>query len=122
MLGGSIGSSTGSENTGWSISVPARFTAEALQLLAGVVQQPLLEDAALETERALALAEHALLRDDMYRYPLRLMTQSAFGDHPYGAGVLGTEASLETITAGDVRAWHAERVLHGPTVIGVVSG
>ncbi len=26
MLGGSIGSSTGSENTGWSISVPARFT------------------------------------------------------------------------------------------------
>jgi zinc protease len=122
MLGGSIGSSTGSENTGWSISVPARFTAEALQLLAGVVQQPLLEDAALETERTLALAEHALLRDDMYRYPLRLVAQSAFGDHPYGAGVLGTEASLETITAGDVRAWHAERVLHGPTVIGVVSG
>jgi zinc protease len=122
MLGGSIGSSTGSENTGWSISVPARFTAEALQLLASVVQEPLLEDAALETERTLALAEHELLRDDMYRYPLRLVTQSAFGDHPYGAGVLGTEASLKTITLADVRAWHAEQVLHGPTVIGVVSG
>jgi zinc protease len=122
MLGGSIGSSTGSENTGWSISVPARFTTEALDLLSDVVQRPLLEGAALETERTLALAEHALLRDDMYRYPLRLVTQSAFGTHPYGAGVLGTEASLQAITHADVRAWHAERVLRGATVIGVVSG
>jgi len=122
MLGGSIGSSTGSENTGWSISVPARFTAPALRLLADVVQQPRLEEGALETERALALAELAMLRDDMSRYPLRLVTQSAFGDHPYGAGVLGSETSLRAITNPDVREWHAAQVLRGPTVIGIVTG
>jgi zinc protease len=122
MLGGSIGSSTGSENTGWSISVPARFTAPALRLLADVVQQPRFEEAALDTERALALAELAMLRDDMSRYPLRLVTQAAFGDHPYGAGVLGSETSLRAITNPDVRAWHAAQVLRGPAVIGVVCG
>ena len=122
MLGGSIGSSTGSENTGWSISVPARFTAPALHLLADVVQQPRLEEGALETERTLALAELAMLRDDMSRYPLRLVTQSAFGDHPYGAGVLGSETSLRAITNPEVREWHAAHVLHGPTVIGIVCG
>jgi zinc protease len=122
MLGGSIGSSTGSENTGWSISVPARFTTPALRLLADVVQQPRLEEPALETERALALAELAMLRDDMSRYPLRLVTQSAFGDHPYGAGVLGNETSLRAITNPDVRDWHAAHVLRGATVIGIVCG
>jgi zinc protease len=122
MLGGSIGSSTGSENTGWSISVPARFTAPALSLLADVVQRPRFEEAALETERTLALAELAMLRDDRSRYPLRLVTQSAFGDHPYGAGVLGSEPSLRAITNPDVREWHAAHVLRGPTVIGIVCG
>ena len=122
MLGGSIGSSTGSENTGWSISVPARFTAAALRLLADVVQQPKFEASALETERALALAELAMLRDDMSRYPLRLVAQSAFGDHPYGAGVLGSDTSLRAITNPEVRAWHAAHVLRGPTVIGIVCG
>jgi zinc protease len=122
MLGGSIGSSPGSENTGWSISVPARFTAPALRLLADVVQQPRLEEAALDTERALALAELEMLRDDMSRYPLRLVTRSAFGDHPYGAGVLGSETSLRAITNPDVREWHATHVLRAPTVIGIVCG
>ena len=121
MLGGSIGAGTGSENVGWSISVPARYTAQALRLLADVVQQPTLSDAALETERTLALAELATLRDDMYRYPVRLATQAAYGDHPYGVGVLGSETSLRAITGADVRGWHADRVLRGPTVIAVVS-
>ena len=120
MLGGSIGASAGSENIGWSISVPARYTVDALALLADVVQRPTLSEAALDTERALALSELATLRDDMYRYPIRLATQAAYGEHPYGVGMLGSEASLRGITGADVRDWHANRVLRGPSVIAVV--
>jgi zinc protease len=120
MLGGSIGASAGSESVGWSISVPARYTADALAVLSDVVQRPTLSEAALDTERALALSELATLRDDMYRYPIRLATQSAFGDHPYGVGMLGSDASLRAITGADARDWHADHVLHGPSVIVVV--
>ena len=120
MLGGTIGATAHGEHLGWSISVPARFAAPALQLLGDVAQQPLLPELALETERAQALAEHVMLRDDMYRYPVRLATQAAYRDHPYGIGPLGTEASLRRITLDDVRGWHASHVLDAAAVVAVV--
>ena len=120
LLGGSVGVSVSGESFGWSLSVPARHTPAALDLLADVVQRPTMPEAALETERAVALSEVATLRDDMYRYPMRLATQAAFGAHPYGVPVLGTEDSLSRIDADELRRWHAERVLGGAPVIGVV--
>ena len=49
-------------------------------------------DDAVETERAIALADLVALRDDMYRYPVRLATQAAFAGHPYGVPATGDEA------------------------------
>ncbi len=122
MLGGSIGASVSTESFGWTLSVPGRHTAAALALLGDVVQRPLLDAAAVNTERTLALVELENLRDDMYRYPVRLATEAAYDAHPYARSVLGTDASLRAITADDVRSWHAARVLDAPTVIGIVSG
>ena len=123
MLGGSMGGSVGSESFGWSMSVPSRHTAMALGLLADVVQRPMLPDAAIETERTLVLADLASLHDDMYRFPLRLATEAAYPQHPYGAGTLGRESSLKALTAEQVRAWHAAELAGGATmVVAVVSG
>ena len=72
MLGGSVGGIAGSETFGWSISVPARYAAGAIELLADVVQHPTLNEDALDTERSIAMADVVALRDDMYRYPMRL--------------------------------------------------
>ena len=120
LLGSSIVPSVGSEGFGWTISVPTQHTEAALELLADVVQHATIPDDALETERTVALADVAMLRDDMYRYPMRLATEAAFGGHPYGASTLGTEASLKSITVGDVRMWHRRRVLEAPLVIAMV--
>jgi zinc protease len=120
FLGGSVSASVGSENFGWSISVPARGTEAALALLADVVQRPTFPESALETERSLMLADLAALRDDMYRYPVRLATSAAFAGHPYGIGTLGTEDSIRSVSLDAVRQWHAERVLTAPTLIGIV--
>ncbi|MFL5576397.1 MAG: M16 family metallopeptidase [Gemmatimonadaceae bacterium] len=120
LLGGSVGVSVGGESFGWSISVPARHAPAALDLLADVVQRPMMPEPALETERAVALADVAMLRDDMYRWPLRLATQAAFAGHPYGVPASGTEESLRALTADELRAWHATRVLRGAPVIAVV--
>jgi len=112
--------SVSGESFGWSLSVPARHTAAALELLADVVQRPTMPEAALETERAVALSDVATLRDDMYRYPLRLATQAAFAGHPYGVPALGTEESLRALAADDLRRWHTARVLGGAPVIAIV--
>ena len=120
LLGGSVGGATGSESFGWSISVPARQTAPAVALLADVVQHASIPADALETERAVSLADLAALRDDMYRYPMRLATTAAFAGHPYGVPATGDEVTLPSITADEARAWHRERVLGGAAVIAIV--
>jgi zinc protease len=120
FLGGTISASVGSENFGWSMSVPTRGTEAALALLADVVQRPTFPEPAFEVERSLMLADLAALRDDMYRYPVRLATSAAFAGHPYGVGTLGTDESIRAVTADAVRRWHESQVLTGPTLIGIV--
>ncbi len=120
LLGGSINAVTGAESFGWSISVPSVNMDAALDLLADAVQHATIPDAAFETERAVALADLQRLSDDMYRFPLRLMVQAAFRGHPYGVPASGTETSLPSISADDVRAWHRTRVMESSAVIAIV--
>jgi zinc protease len=120
LLGGSVGGAAGSESFGWSISVPSRYAGEAIELLGDVTQHASIPVDALETERAIALADLVALRDDMYRYPVRLATSAAFAGHPYGVPATGDETTLPAITVEQVRAWHRARVLGGPSVIALV--
>jgi zinc protease len=120
LLGGSVGGSAGSESFGWSISVPSRHAAAAIELLSDVAQHATIPLDAFETERALALADLTALRDDMYRYPVRLATSAAFAGHPYGVPATGDELTLPTIAVEQAREWHRTRLLHAPTVIALV--
>ena len=120
LLGGSVGGSAGAESYGWSISVPAKHGRAALELLADVVTDAVYPDEALETERAVAISDVVALRDDMYRYPMRLGGRAAFAGHPYGIPVSGTEESLMRIGTADLRGWHARRVLRASSLVAVV--
>jgi len=119
-LGSSVGVSAGLESMGWSLSVPVRHLPMAVELLADVLQHPTFPDDGVETERALAVAEAARARDDMYRWPMRLATVAAYGTHPYARSVIGTETSLATLTPADARAFHAAHVASGETVLALV--
>jgi len=120
LLGGSVGSAAGSESFGWSISVPTQYAAGAIELLADVVQHGTFEGDALETERAVALAEIAAVRDDMYRYPTMLALRAAFEGHPYGVPIGGTEESIAHVDRDAVQRWHREHALTSAVAIGVV--
>ncbi|MDQ6635204.1 MAG: insulinase family protein [Gemmatimonadota bacterium] len=120
LLGGSVGGAAGSESFGWSISVPSRYAGEAIELLGDVAQHAVIPVDAFETERTIALADLVALRDDMYRYPVRLATSAAFAGHPYGVPPTGDETTLPTVTVEQVRAWHRARALGGPSVIALV--
>lgn len=120
MLGGSVGTVIGGDSMGWTISVPVAHTAAAVELLADVAQRPTFQAHAVETERAIALADLATLRDDMYRYPMRLAVQAAFAGHPYGVPSLGTEISLQAQTRDHLEQWHRDQILEAPSVVVIV--
>ncbi len=117
FLGGALSAAAAADSFQWTISVPRRRLGDAAELLADVVQRPSFSEEALESERAVALANLAALRDDMYRWPMRLATQAAWGSHPYGRSVLGTEESLAAIDTATLRKWHQEVALEAPGVL-----
>jgi zinc protease len=116
-LGSVLSGAASSDHLQWTVSVPARRLDEAAELLADVVQRPLFADDALESERAVALADIASVRDDMYRWPMRLATDAAWADHPYGRSVLGSEQSLPRITGTSLHEWHRRHALESPGAI-----
>ena len=120
LMGGSVGASVGSEMVGWSISVPTRHAGAAMELLADVALRPAFASDAVETERAIALADLAALRDDMYRYPMRLAARAAFAGHPYGVPTLGSEESLRGQDTRGLADWHRSRFLNAPSVVACV--
>ena len=120
LLGGSIGASVGAESFGWSISVPNARAASAAALLAEVVQRPSFPEDAFENERTVALADARMLRDDMYRYPVRLLVEKAFAGHCYGQPASGNETTLRNIGIGRALEWHSRAVLDAPTAIAIV--
>ena len=120
LLGAVIGTSATADGVGWTISVPVGRAAPAIDLLADVVLDATFPEDALETERRVAIANVAQQRDDMYRYPVRLAMQAAYGPHPYARSVLGTEQTLGAIDARTVHAWHRDRIVRAPLVIAVV--
>ena len=117
LLGGSIGATVGSEIFGWSFSVPGANVMPALALLADIVQHATLSADTLETERSAMVADAARLRDDMYRYPLRLASEAAYAGHPYSIPAGGTEESLGALEFTDVRDWYRSMLLGAPFVI-----
>jgi zinc protease len=102
------------------MSVPVRHFLAATELLGEVVQAPVFPDDGVHTERVLALADATRARDDMYRWPMRLAAIAAYGTHPYARSVIGTHESLAHVQATQVRAFHAEHMLRGASVIAVV--
>ncbi len=117
LLGGSVVASATNDAITWTMAVLPPRLREAVALLRDIVQQPVFPDPAIETERAVALSQLAQLRDDMFRYPIRLATSAAFGPHPYGRSVLGSRESLEVLTPERVREWHASHVLRSGGVV-----
>lgn len=119
LLGGSIGASVGAESFGWSMSVPRQNVEAALELLSDVVQNATLPTDAIETERTALLTDLAQLRDDMYRYPMRMVQETAYAGHPYSIPAGGTETSLRAIAAEGARDWYSSSMLRAPFVIAI---
>jgi zinc protease len=117
FAGGAITSLAGPDSFQWTISVPIARLADAAEILGDVVQRPAFRADAVESERAVALAEIASIRDDMYRWPLRMAVEGAWGAHPYGRQLLGTEGSVGKLGSQYLSAWHESVALSARGVL-----
>jgi zinc protease len=112
-LGGAIAPLVGPDLFQWSLTLPSRHFRTGLGLLAEAALRPTFPAEEVERERKVALSDLEQLRDDMFRYPLRLFLQAAFPTHPYGVTTGAAEESLRALTRGDLERWHLSEVIEG---------
>ena len=91
-------------------TVLSRFTDRALALLADVVARPALREDDVTRVRQLRLHRLTQLRDVPSAIADRAFLRLIYGEHPYGHSLIGTEQSLASMTAVDVRAFHERAV------------
>jgi len=119
-LGGTISPSVVPDLFQWTLGVPSRHFAAGFALLADAALRPAFREEEVERERRIALSDLEQVRDDMYRYPYRLFLQAAFPEHPYGASLGETEASLRGADRDALERWHRAEVLEGAPRVVVV--
>jgi predicted Zn-dependent peptidase len=105
-LGTQLETDIGSDAIVAGFTVLARFADRALALLADVVVRPAMREGDVARVRQLRLHRLTQLRDVPSAIADRAFLSLIYGEHPYGHSPIGTELSLASMTADDVRAFH----------------
>jgi len=108
-LGGSLDAYTSREHTSYQARVLDEHLPEALDVLADLVLDPLLEASDLSLEREVVLEEIAQVEDTPDDLVFELHNESLWRGHPYGRSILGTKESVGGMTADGLRELHGER-------------
>jgi len=116
-------SATGATDASYvELHVPTARLTDALPIMADVVARPTFPDAELKRLREERLASLLEIEDDPEQLILAAFPRLVFGaTHRYGTGAIGTAASLKSITAADLKAFHAAHYRPANAVL-VVAG
>jgi zinc protease len=119
-LGAQLETEVGADATLLSLIALERFAAPAFAVLADMVTIPRLEDRDFERVRDLRLNRLLQMREIAPSVADRVFTTLLYDTHPYGHLPIGTEPSLQAMSAAEPRIFH--RQMYDPartTVIAV---
>ncbi len=106
-LGGEVNAYTTFDHTNYYITVASRYADEALSLLADAVVNASFDPDELAREKEVVVEEIRMGRDNPERRRGLEVMALAFGDHPYGRPVIGSEESVRAISRADILAYRA---------------
>lgn len=96
-VGGINNAYTTEDLTNYYIKVPRRHGSLALDILADMIAQPLLDADEIERERGVIIEEMNVYRDDPARFVSTLMPPLLFPGNPLGQDIIGSEEVIKTI-------------------------
>lgn len=118
-VGGSIDAYGGNNSFGVNAEVLSCDFALGLDLISDVLLNPAFPASALELEKQMQLAAIRSNKDHLLHSGSLAMRRALFGDAGYGLDVHGSESSVPTITAEDVRAFHEKLIVPGNAVLAI---
>ncbi|WP_052339188.1 M16 family metallopeptidase, partial [Gorillibacterium massiliense] len=108
-IGGNVNAFTSKEYTCYYAKVLDQHLPIAVDLLANMFFQSLLDPEDLDKERNVILEEIAMYEDTPDDLVHDLLAKAAYGEHPLGYTILGSEENLRSLRSDDLRAYMADR-------------
>ncbi len=99
--GGALNAFTDKEMTGYWAHVPYDRLDLAIDVLADMVRNPLLDSAELDRERTVVQQEIRRIHDQPAAWTSELLSRACYGDQPIGWPIAGTEATVEGMQRDD---------------------
>lgn len=122
FLGASLETTATADSTYVELHVPVARLGDALPIMADVVMRPTFPEAELKRLREERLATLLEMEDDPEQLVTVAFPRLVFGQqHRYASPIMGTAASLKSITVADLKAFHAAQFNPANAVL-VVSG
>jgi zinc protease len=120
QMGASFESQAGRDQLQVSLTVLARHRKPALALLADCVLHSTFAEAEVERVRTRLLADLQQMAEDPGALAEIALWRTRFADDPYGRRIQGTQSSLMAINAGELKAYHHERLVPHGSVLALV--
>ena len=105
FLGGEMNAFTSQEVTSFYATVLTENSRQAGSLLGDLLTNSVFDPVELERERGVVLEELAESKDDPEDRVMENLFRIYFGDHPFGAPILGTEDSIGRFSQKSVREY-----------------
>ncbi len=118
-IAGSLEPYAGNHCFGLSAEVMREDFATGLDLFADALLNPQWPSDALEREKEIQLAGIRGQRDQLLQCAFSAMRRGMFGKSGYGLDALGTETSVQTLTARQLAAFHKGRVVPSNAVLAI---
>ncbi len=119
-LGGTLDAYTSREYTSFQAHVLDEHLPVALDVLADLVLNPLLDERDLELEKDVVIEEIAGVEDTPDDLIFDLHGAKFWNGHTYGRPILGTRESVRAFQIDDLRSLHSERYRGRNIVLGCV--
>jgi predicted Zn-dependent peptidase len=105
LVGGDFNAMTTREYTCFHLTLPHKEIDFALELLTDILKDSRFDPTELERERLVVLQEFAMVEESPEEWVHEVLFDKAFGGHPLGRPILGTETVLKSFTREDVRKY-----------------
>lgn len=106
-MGSTLSIAVTEDTTSAQIDVLSENGADAVKLLADVIQHPLLPESELPRLKADMLRHIAVAKSQPGQIALARFRKLMYGDHPYGE-ILPTEESINKLTIADVKKFYSD--------------
>lgn len=104
-VGGILNAAAGRESTNYWVKVPADHVASSFDVLADIVRNSVFDPEELEKERFVIIEEIHGVNDTPDDLVHDIIDEVVWQDQPVGRSILGSEETVGTLTANDMRAF-----------------